>query len=356
MARQLRIAHIGTGYTGRIALQQILRSPDLQLVGHLVHSPDNAGRDSGELAGESATGVLATADLAEFLALDADCVTYFATISGRDPDDIVDQLCSILASGKNVVTPAYHPLFHPPSLDDASRTKLESAGHQGKSTLFATGIAPGFASDVLAVHVASMSEQPTMITIAERIPCGAYRVPGFFAALGFGRTPNQDAEVYPPGAMIGHFAPSLRLIADGVGLTLDDIRESRDVAVADRDYSFGAGEIPTGTIASIRMSFDGIVNDEPRLCFSSIWSMPDNTIDDWQPVIPVDSATRRLTRIAVDGNPPVQVDFALNGGDLPGSTATAARVVNAIPKVCEAQPGILGALDVVVGGRAASGT
>ena len=70
----------------------------------------------------------------------------------------------------------------------------------------------------------------------------------------------------------------------------------------------------------------------------------------------VDSATRRLTRIAVDGNPPVQVDFALNGGDLPGSTATAARVVNAIPKVCEAQPGILGALDVVVGGRAASGT
>ena len=104
------------------------------------------------------------------------------------------------------------------------------------------------------------------------------------------------------------------------------------------------------------MSFDGIVNDEPRLCFSSIWSMPDNTIDDWQPVIPVDSATRRLTRIAVDGNPPVQVDFALNGGDLPGSTATAARVVNAIPKVCEAQPGILGALDVVVGGRAASGT
>ena len=56
MARQLRIAHIGTGYTGRIALQQILRSPDLQLVGHLVHGPDKAGRDHGELAGESATG------------------------------------------------------------------------------------------------------------------------------------------------------------------------------------------------------------------------------------------------------------------------------------------------------------
>jgi hypothetical protein len=350
MARKLRIAHVGTGYTGTIALRQILRSPYFELVGHLAHSRDKAGHDSGELVGEATAGVLATPDLAEFLALDADCVTYFATISGRDPDDIVDQLCSILASGKNVVTPAYNPLFHPPSIDDASRRKLESAGRRGNTTLFATGIAPGFTSDVLAVHAASLSEQPTTIGIAERIPCGAYRVPGFFAALGFGRSPSQDAEISPPGAMISHFAPSLRLLADGVGLTLDDIRESRDVAIADRHYSFDAGEIPAGTIASIRMRFDGIVDGEPRLRFSSIWSMPDDTIDDWQPVIPADSVTRRLTRITVDGTPPIQLDFALNGGDLPGSTATAARVVNAIPTVCAAPPGILSALDVVITG------
>jgi hypothetical protein len=323
------------------------------LVGHLVNSREKVGRDSGELIGESAVGVIATDNLADFLALDADCVTYFAAISGRDTNDIVDQLCGLLASGKNVVTPSYPALFHPASLDDDLRGQLEAACRQGNSSLFATGIAPGFASDILAVHAASMSDLPTKVSVQERIPCGAYRVPGFFAMLGFGRTPEQDAEVYPPGAMISHLAPPLRLLAQGLGWTLDEIREHRDVATAERHYSFDAGEIPPRTIASVRMRFDGIVEGQPRVQYSSIWSMPDEPVEDWQPVIAAGSTTRRLTRITVDGDPPVQLDFALTGGELPGSAATAARVVHAIPAVCAADPGILTALDLVVAAQAA---
>jgi hypothetical protein len=347
------VAHVGTGYTGSTALRQLLRSPRLEVVGQLVHSPEKAGRDSGELVGESAIGVVATDCMADFLALDADCVTYFATSSGRHTDEIVDQLCGFLASGKNVVIASYWALFHPPSLDDETREKLEEACRQGDSSLFATGIAPGFASDFLAVQAASMSELPTKVVVQERIPCGAYRVPGFFAALGFGRTPEEDAAVYPPGAMIVHFAPALRLLAQGLGWSIGEVREHRDVALAERQYRFDAGEIPPGTIASVRMRFDGIVDDQPRLQFASTWSMPDEAVEDWQPVIAAGTTTRRLTRITVDGNPPVQVDFALNGGDLPGSTATAARVINAIPAVCAAKPGILSSLDLVVGAQAA---
>ena len=64
-----------------------------------------------------------------------------------------------------------------------------------------------------------MSESPMKVSIQERIPCGAYRVPGFFAMFGFGRNPEEDAEMYPPGAMIGHIAPALRLLAQGLGWT-----------------------------------------------------------------------------------------------------------------------------------------
>src|SRR5262249_13356166 len=188
-------------------------------------------------------------------------------------------------SGKNVVTPSYFALFHPASLDDDAREQLDAACREGNSSLFATGIAPGFTSDMLAVHAASMTELPTKVSVQERIPCGAYRVPGFFAALGFGRTPERDAEMYPPGAMIGDLAPPLRLLAQGLGWTLDEVREHRDVAVADRHYSFAAGEIPAGTIASVRMSFDGMVEGQPRVQFSLIWSMPDDPVEDWQPAI-----------------------------------------------------------------------
>ena len=123
MTQTYRVAHVGTGQTGAVALRQILRSPHTELVGHLVHTPAKVGRDSGQLVGEPAVGVVATDSLEDFLALEADCVTYVAPVamSGRDINDVVDQLCAILASGKNIVTPAYVELFHPPSLD-ATRT------------------------------------------------------------------------------------------------------------------------------------------------------------------------------------------------------------------------------------------
>lgn len=354
MGAKYRVAHVGTGYTGSIALRNILRSPHLDLVAHLVHGRDKVGRDSGNLVGESAAGVETVGSLEDFLAVDADCVTYFATASGRDSNEVVDDLCAILASGKNVVTPSFLALFHPPSLEDSVRDRLDDACRRGSSSLFATGIAPGFTSDILAVHAASMTDRPTRVVIEERIPCGAYRVPGFFAMLGFGRTPEQDAELFPPGAMIGHIAPPLRLLAQGLGWTVDDVHEHRDVALAERRYSFAAGEIPAGTIASVRMRFEGVVNGERRVQFSSIWSMPDEPVEDWQPAIAAGSAVRRLTRITIDGEPPVQVDFALNGGELPGSTATAARALNAIPSVCAAKPGVLSALDVVVAANVSS--
>jgi hypothetical protein len=354
MGNQFRIVHVGTGYTGSIALRQILRAPRLKLVGQLVHSPDKVGRDSGELVGEPAAGVIATDSLDELLALDADCVSYFAAVSGREGSEVVDQISAMLASGKNVVTPSYHAFFHPPTLDDASRNKLEAACRQGNSSLLATGIAPGFATDILAVHAASMTELPTKVSVEERIPCGAYRVPGFFAALGFGRTADEDAAMHRPGSMVPAATPPLRLLAQGLGLELDEVCEHRDIALAERGYRFDAGEIPAGTVASVRMRFDGIVDGQERLHYSSIWSMPDEAVEDWQPEIAVGSPTRRLTRIAVEGNPPVQLDFALNGGELPGSTATAARVVNAIPAVCAANPGVLSALDLVISAQAAS--
>src|ERR1700758_3676810 len=270
MGNQFRIVHVGTGYTGSIALRQILRAPRLKLVGQLVHSPDKVGRDSGELVGEPAAGVIATDSLDDLLSLDADCVSYFAAVSGREGSDLVDQISAMLECGKNVVTPSYHALFHPPTLDDASRNKLEAACRQGNSSLLATGIAPGFATDILAVHAASMSELPTKVSVEERIPCGAYRVPGFFTMLGFGRTAEEDVERYSPGFMVPAVTPPLRLLAQGLGLTLDEVHEHRDIAMADRDYHFDAGEIPAGTIASVRMRFDGIVGGQQRVHYSSI--------------------------------------------------------------------------------------
>jgi 2,4-diaminopentanoate dehydrogenase len=345
MDRRLWVGHVGTGHTGALVLEQILRSPRLSLTGHLVHSPDKIGRDSGELVGMPPVGVLATDDLAEFLAVESDCVTYLPAVAGRDPDEVVEQLCAILATGKNVVTADIRMAF-PRALDDASLTKLRSACAEGSSSFLGTGIAPGFATDVLPVHLASLTNAPTSIRVEERLPSGAFRGLGFFEHFGFGRTPEQDAHVYQPGAMIAHMTTPLALVADGLGWTLERIDEFRDVAVADRDYSFPAGPIAAGTIACVRMRFEGVVAGEPRLKFGFIWSLPDDPPDDWEPRIPPGSATGRLTRVTIEGNPTIRTELGIDGV-LPGVEATAARVVNSIPAVCAAPPGVYGALDLV---------
>lgn len=99
MAQLLRIAHMGSGRTGRIALRLILNTPTLDLVGQYVHNKDKVGRDSGELVGRSPTGTVATGDFDAFLATQADCVTYLATGMGRAIDDVIDQHCQSTNGG-----------------------------------------------------------------------------------------------------------------------------------------------------------------------------------------------------------------------------------------------------------------
>jgi hypothetical protein len=79
----------------------------------------------------------------------------------------------------------------PGALDDVSLTKLRSACDEGASTFLGTGIAPGFATDVLPVHLTSLTAEPTSIRVDERLPSGTFRAPSFFPMMGFGRTPSK---------------------------------------------------------------------------------------------------------------------------------------------------------------------
>jgi hypothetical protein len=146
------------------------------------------------------------------------------------------------------------------------------------------------------------------------------------------------------------FGSSIELMANGLGWTLDEIRDRKEVAVAPKDYSFQAGDVPAETIVSVRIIAEGIVDGESRLNISEAWTLTDDVVDDWDPR-PTPGCPPRLTRITIDGTPAVSVDFTLDGNKLPGVDATAARVVNAIDAVCAADPGVYGALDLPINPR-----
>jgi hypothetical protein len=343
-----RVAHYGTGHTGTLVLRQLLERPDIELVGHLVHTPAKVGMDSGDIAGLGPVGVRAIDSFDEFCALDADCVTYMATEFGRDVDDVIDEMCRLLESGKNLVTTTFIRLVYPKSLPPEVLIKLEKACAAGQSAFLGTGIAPGFTTDALPVYLGSLSAAPRTVRVAERVLQGTYSDPLSFMALGFGTVPDGSTTDLPADVWTAHFEGALRMLADGYGWELDSISAHQDLALAGKHYEFRAGVIPKDTVAAVRLRFDGIVNGEPRLRMSWVYTMPDEPGDSWSPVRPAGSNGRRFTQIDIDGTPSVSVQLELDGGELPGSDATATRAVNAIKAVCTATSAVHSALDLVV--------
>ena len=112
MTRKLRVIQWGTGNVGKHAVAAVHEHADLELVGALVYSDEKAGRDVGEIVGMDPIGVIATKDVDEILALDADCVLYHAQ-GDWNPPAALDDICRLLASGKNVVSTAVTAWIYP---------------------------------------------------------------------------------------------------------------------------------------------------------------------------------------------------------------------------------------------------
>ena len=94
----LRVVQWATGNIGARSLRAVIGHPELELAGVYVTSQAKAGKDAGDLCGLPATGVLATNEVDDILALGADCVLYMPAACD------FDEVCRILASGANVVT------------------------------------------------------------------------------------------------------------------------------------------------------------------------------------------------------------------------------------------------------------
>jgi 2,4-diaminopentanoate dehydrogenase len=162
----IRVVNVGTGLVGQEALRAIVDHPDTELVGHVAHDPDKVGRDVGELIGYPPAGLLATADLDEALAAGPDVVSYFATTHGRLKVTLND-FCRILSSGVHIVTTSVGALIYPSSARPDVLERLNAACHEGNSTLFSTGVDPGFFSDYLPVVLSGCSRRIDGVRIYE---------------------------------------------------------------------------------------------------------------------------------------------------------------------------------------------
>ncbi|MFG2365027.1 dihydrodipicolinate reductase [Streptomyces mirabilis] len=327
---QLRVVQWASGNIGSRALRAVLEHPDLTLAGLYAHTPDKAGRDAGELCGLGPTGVIATHDIDEIVALGADCVLYMP----RACD--MDEVCRLLASGANVVTTRGE--FHrAASLDPAVRERVEAACESGKSSIHSTGSSPGFITEALPLALSSIQRRLDGLTIEEFADLSRRDSPGLlFDVMGFGKPPAEYDE-RRLSVVRDSFGPSLHLVADTLSIPLDSVEAEGEVATAPRPVHIAAGTLRPGTVAAQRITVSGLRGGRPLLRFRATWYCTTDLDRAWDV---------RATgwHVTVDGDAPLDIDLRfpvpLDRMAAMSPSYTANRAVNAVPVLCEASPGI----------------
>jgi hypothetical protein len=338
----LRVVQWATGTVGRHAVAAIHEHPDLELVGALVYRDEKAGRDVGEICGLDPIGVRATKDPDEIVALGADCVVYAAQ-GEMNPAAALEDICRLLASGKNVVSTAVTAYIYPKSAGTDVVERLEAACAEGGTSFHGTGIEPGWAAEVLPLTMSGLFRRIDSLLVQEVMDYSSYEgADTLFGIMGFGRPPDTEVPLANPALVGTAFHAPLMLVADGLGATIDDFVFNREVTVAREGFDIKVGRIEAGTVSAQRFSFSAVVEGRPAITIEHITRLRDTEAPDWP--------TGRGWKVIVEGAPSMVLEsrIAVNGEDEndQGCLGTAMHAVHAIAPVCAAEPGIKTFLDL----------
>jgi hypothetical protein len=343
-----RIIQWSSGNVGRHVVAAVAERSDLKLVGMYVYAPGKVGRDAGEIAGVGKLGVKATNDVERLLALKADVVIHSplpSLVYGEDPMADVDTICRLLESGKNVITTVgyLYPKAHGPQLV----RRIEAACRKGRSTFHSTGLNPGWMGDLLPLTMSALSKRIERVYVKEISNFEYYPSPEImFDMMGFGKTPAQFRRHVGRYSnwLNGLFVESIRLVADGLGIALDQVRSRTTRALAPQDLTTAAGVVRSGTVAGQRWLWSGEAAGRKLIVHETVWRMHASVAPDW----PDGNHSVTLT-----GEPNMHIELTPNWID-GGLVSTAMHAVNAIPWVDEAAPGIRTLIDLpVMTGRGA---
>jgi len=322
---------------GKTCLRAVIDHPDLELAGLYVYGAGKEGRDAGDIARRDKTGVVATRDMEEILAIDADVLIHAPRI--QFPYDAhKDDICRILASGKSLISINGHsyPAYH----GEAYLKTFEDACQAGNSSLFCTGLNPGFVVDKIAAAATGICTEIDSISIREVYNCWEMPVADYvFGVMGMGSDPYKlDLGAGPLAELFeGQFAEQVYHLAHRMGLEPERIEADHEVGTTPVDIHAVAGIVPAGTVAATNWRWHAIVGGKRFITLSVNWIMDEN--------LPGYEGFEHWT-IQIRGKPGLDISMDLvEPEDLTARTkavqyGVAGSVVNAIPEVCAAEAGI----------------
>jgi len=328
MAEKIKVVQFGLGPIGIESARQVLKHSKLELVGAIDVDPQKVGKDVGDLFSEPVkTGIVISDQAEKVLSETKPQIVLHTTQSFVKV--VFPQFEAIIRSGASIVSSTeemLYPWLKNPDLAD----KLDAMAKEHGVTVLGTGVNPGFVMDTLAVVSTAVCAEVKKVRVERFVDASKRRLP-LQKKVGAGLTVEEFRRRVEAGTM-GHIGmqESVALVAKGLGWELDEIKETTDPMIADRDYKTPYLEVKKGQAAGIKNIGRGFRNGEEviTLDLRMYVGCPD----------PHDS-------VHLESDPPI--DLIIRNGVF-GDLATVAMLINSIPNVLNAEPGVKTMLDLPI--------
>lgn len=332
---KIGVIQYGLGPIGCAIAKLVCQREGLELVGAIDIDPAKVGRDVGELVGLGRPiGIAVSSDAASVLATGKAQVVLHSTVSSLEV--AYHQVENIVIAGLNVISTCEELTF-PQAQNAILAEEIDRLARYHGVTVLGTGVNPGFVMDTLALVMSGVCQRIEHIKVTRVVDAATRRLP-LQKKIGAGLSVEEFRRLADSRAVrhVG-LVESISLVARGLGWRLDKITETIEPIVSDSPVSsqflrVEVGQVPmtSGQAAGVKQVCRGYIKGREFIAL------------ELQIYI---GAKQPHDSIVIKGVPPI--NLTIEGG-IAGDEATAAIVVNAIPRVLAAPPGLAHMTDLPI--------
>ena len=312
---KVKVILYGIGNVGREVAKVLLQREDVEIAGALDVDKEKVGKDLGEAVGAGKKlGVIMT-DNADALFSETRADVVIHAVSGP-LKEAYPQLFKPIEHGINVVSSGGE-ISNPYACNPELAAKLDKLAKKHGVTVLGFGLTPGFLEFLVLALTGACSEVRKIRTDRHvdftRYIEGSLRVRQDF---GIGATREEYERGVKEGVIVGHsaYAP-LRTICDCLGWKLTETRHRRGPICDEQGKVIGSEAV-----------IEGIVDGEVKI------EMHHQA-----------KSQEGFDSITIEGVPPINMVIK---PEINSVVATTASLVNAIPHVINAKPGLMTPADL----------
>jgi hypothetical protein len=326
LKKKIRVVQYGVGPIGASIVCLMRQKTSLEIIGAIDKDPAKAGRDLGEVVGASDApwGVTISTEAEAMLDRPVDVVVH---TTGSYLEHVKDQLFQCLSAGCCIVSTC-EELAYPFRKHPELSARLDSAAKEEGVALVGTGVNPGFVMDKLVLTLSAVAQRVHSAKAIRIVDASKRRLP-LQKKIGAGMTPQEFRAQVAAGVIKHHGLPeSAAMVADGLGIPLDDISETIEPVIAEETVKTEFLEVAPGQVAGVHQIARGTSRGEEKIFLELKMYV---------------GAKHPADSIELVGEP--NLSLVIPGGTH-GDVATAAVAVNAIPAIVAAPAGLRTARDL----------